>query len=248
MTSRLLLATSALMLAPAIALAGVGKISGPEVEQGEFEAKYLGTHTEDDRASKDDNNTHRLEFEYGFTENWSGEIGFKADDYNNQEADLKAVYLEALRTMTRQSDGWWLSSGLLGEYVVNTDHGPNKVEGQLRLQRMQGPVRVRFNTTLEREVGGGDEEEIEIGTRASAMYKTHPNINPAIEWHADWGTLSDIKPSDEQSHWVGPALYGKLFELADGSEIEYQAAYVFGLTDASEDGVARFILEYKREF
>lgn len=233
---------------PAISYAGVGKISGPEVEQGEFEAKYLMTHTEDDIRAKDSNETHRAEFEYGFTENWAGEIGFKVEDPSNENADLKEIYLEATRTLTRQHDGWWLSSGLVGEYAFNTDSGADAIESELRLQRSGEYFRLRFNTLLERQVGDDAEDEIELGSRASAMLKMHKNINPAIEWHAEWGSLSEIKKRDEQEHFVGPAIYGDLLSLPGGGEIEYQAAYVFGLTDASEDGVARFILEYKREF
>ncbi len=233
---------------PSLAMAGVGKISGPEVEKGEFEAKYLLTHTEDDRDSKDSNEVHRAEFEYGFTENWAGEIGFKFEDNQKDDFDLKSTYFEALRTFTRQDSGWWISSGLIGEYVINTDGGPDKIESQLRLQRNQDKFRIRFNTTLEREIGGGSEDETELGTRASVIYKLHPNFKPGAEWHADWGTLDEIADSEDQGQWVGPALYGDLFTLPGGSKFEYQAAYVFGLTDASEDRVARFLLEYKTHF
>lgn len=237
-----------LITLPSLGIAGVGKISGPEVEKGAFEAKYLLTHTEDDRDSKDSNEVHRAEFEYGFTENWAGEIGFKFEDKYREDFDLKSTYIEALRTFTRQDEGWWLSSGLIGEYVINTDHGPNKIESQLRLQRNQEMFRFRFNTTLEREIGGGADDETALGTRASAIYKLHPNANPGFEWHAEWGTLDNIADSDDQGQWVGPALYGDLFTLPDGSMFEYQLAYMFGLTDASEDGVARFVLEYKTHF
>lgn len=242
---------TALMIAiftPTLAIAGVGKISGPEVEKGEFEAKYLLTHTEDDNDTKDSNEVHRAEFEYGFTENWAGEIGFKFEDKYREDFDLKATYFEATRTFTRQHEGWWLSSGLVGEYVINTDSGPDKIESQLRLQRNQDQFRIRFNTTLEREIGGGAEDETELGTNASVIYKLHPNAKPGVEWHAEWGTINEIADSNKQGQWVGPALYGDLFTLGDGSTFEYQAAYVFGLTDASEDGVARFILEYKTHF
>lgn len=87
-----------------------------------------------------------------------------------------------------------------------------------------------------------------LGTNASAVYTLTPHIKPALEWHADWGTTSQISSRENQKHWVGPALYGDLFIFENGSKLEYQAGYMAGLTKASEDGVGIVVLDYRMQF
>lgn len=239
---------AAMAALPTFVHAGVGEIISPSVTKDQFEAQYHFTRSEDDRASKDDSMTHRAEFEYGFTDDWLGEIGFKFEDKPGEDLDLKSVYLEGKYQMTDQKDGWWLSSGLLGEYVFNADDGPEKVEAKLLFQRDEELFRHRGNIILEREVGGGDSDEIEIGSRWFSRWNLDEHFKPAIEWHAEWGTTSDIKSFDEQKHWVGPGIYGDLIKFSDGSKIEYETAYNFGITSPAEDGVFRLKLEYKKQF
>ena len=242
------IALTTAMATPSLTGASVGKISGPEVSHRQAQAKYLSTHTHDDQPANDGNDTYRLELEYGFAENWAAEIGLRFDDRYREDFDFTASYVEMIHTLTRQKQGWWLSSALVGEYVLGTDGGSDEVEAQLRLQRDEKQFRLRFNTSFEREVGGGASRDVFVGTRASAMLKAHANINPVIEWHADWGTTSQFYDSEDQGHWAGPAVYGDLWQLPDGSAVTYQVGYLFGITRAAEDGVARFVLEYKREF
>lgn len=233
---------------PAIANAGVSKISGPLADEGMFTAKHYATHTEDDRPARNSNETYRAAYEYDFAKEWVGEIGFGADDRYHEDLNLKSISLEALRTLTRQSDGWLLSTGFVGGYIINTDHGANKISGKFRTQYETDQIRLRFNILLERQIGGGDNEELGVGTNASALYKLSAHFKPGIEWHTDWRALSAAKHSNAQKHWLGPALYGDLLTLANGDKIEYQAAYVFGLTNAAEDGVAILGFDYKIMF
>ena len=54
----------------------------------------------------------------------------------------------------------------------------------------------------------------------------------------------------DQKHYVGPAAYGKiplhLTDKADG--LKYRVAYLFGVSDAADDGQALAQLEYEIHF
>ncbi len=235
-------------LIPFAASAGVGKISGPLAVQGQFVAKHFFSRTYDDTDRRDGNDFFRGGYEYDFSDEWVGEIGFNASNRYREDTQLKATTFELMRTTTRQNKGWWLSSSVIGGYSLNTDSGNDKALAKLRLQREEGALRLRFNTSLDREVGEDANADIVLGTNASAVYTITPHFKPALEWHADWGTTAHISSRDNQKHWAGPALYGDLFVFQNGSKLEYQTGYMFGLTDAAEDGVGVLVLDYRVQF
>lgn len=245
MKSRLLFVMA---LFPFTAHAGVGKISGPLATKGQFVAKHFYSQTFDDKAPRDGNDFFRGGYEYDFGENWVSEIGFNGTDFYREGTRLKATTFEVMRTATRQSNGWWLSSGIIGGYSLNTDHGNDKALARLRLQREDGPLRLRFNTALNRDVGSEAKADILVGTNGSAVYTLTPHFKPALEWHADWGTTAHISARQNQKHWAGPAIYGDLHSFQNGSKLEYQTGYMFGLTKVSEDGVGILVLDYRVQF
>ena len=48
----------------------------------------------------------------------------------------------------------------------------------------------------------------------------------------------------EQTHWIGPAFYGKK-KLGDGHALVYSGALLFGTTSAASDRRAVLRLEYE---
>lgn len=77
----------------------------------------------------------------------------------------------------------------------------------------------------------------------SSRYRYSRFVEPGLEWQSKLGKTSEDKSYDEQEHYVGPALYG---QLVPG--VKYEAAYLFGASDASADSAARLHLEYEIAF
>jgi hypothetical protein len=221
----------------------VGSISGTAVNEGEVGLEYKVERFEDDDFDTDNDQSHAFEASYGLSD-WvrlEGELGLVNTGRNELEAD--SFGFEGVYQFTDPKEGWWLSSALSLGYVIGLSGNTNEIEGRLFLERSDEIFRHRVNLRIDRDLGGAP-EETEFSTRVGSMYRVSDWANPAVEWQAEWGTNRDIPGFDEQRHHVGPGVYGTVLETPKG-EIDYELAYLFGVTDASEDGVIRFELEYE---
>lgn len=245
-SSSLLLAT-ALATLPITAQAGVGSFSSPKVEEGKLEIEYDATRANDDAASKHNSQKHSLAVEYGVTDDWRFEAGTKLIDNRSQSFRFDTVYAEATYQLTDQDEGALVSSAVLGEYVHSLSGSADKVEAKLLLQYNTFHFTNMANLIVERQVGENSSDDLDFASRVYSMYKMGTYFNPAVEWHADWGSNRNIPSFNQQTHYVGPAAYGDLFHTANG-EVEYELGYMFGISDAADDGALRFRLEYEAVF
>ncbi len=228
-------------------MAGVGKFYSPKIDKGKFEIEYQLVRVDDDKYNKHNSQKHRVEVEYAPTDDWMLEMGMRFTDTRNQNLRADTIFWEVIRQLTDQDEGWWFSSGIYGEYVRNLSGSPDKLEAKLLLQYDTPQLRNVANVIVEREIGAAADNAMEIGSRIYSMYRMDYYINPAIEWHATWGTNQEIPAFERQKHFVGPAIYGNLFTTGAGA-VEYELGYMFGITDAAEDGALRFHIEYETAF
>lgn len=231
-------------LLPLLATAQVGKVNNPLVTKGQWELDYNLVNYVDDDSTLNNDLRQKLSLEYGLTERLAVEVG---GDWRRSDAESlhsHAVFGEVKFELTSQQDGFWVSSGVLGEYVVNTSGDPDVIEAKLLLQKEHGDgkFRHRCNLTLEREVGSGASDDVAFGTRWYSRWNAHRNFKPGFEWHATWGEVDDFNSWDNQRQYIGPAVHGEMFKRGQ-TKVNYEIAYVFGLTDASRDGALRFRLE-----
>lgn len=232
--------------------ASVGEILSPSVDKDELEVQYNGLRTGDGGKGKNNAQTHGFQVEYGLTDRLAIEGGVAYKRSSGESLDFDSAVAEAKYELTSQEEGYWLGFGVLGEYVYKDDSRSDKIEAKLLASHETEQFFTRGNLILDREIGSDRKKGVRLRSRMSTEYDLNEYFNPAIEWHAEWGTLNHIEDSDNQQHFVGPAAYGELFEWdgANGQEheIEYEISYTFGLTDASADTALRLKLEYETEF
>ena len=64
-----------------------------------------------------------------------------------------------------------------------------------------------------------------------AKYRWHQAFEFGAQGFGDMGRWNHFDPTSEQSHRMGPAIFGK-YNLGGGQAIVWNAALLFGLTDA----------------
>lgn len=249
---RLSLTTSALcfglllLSSPSAQAGSVSDFAGPNVTKNQLDIEYNGTRT-DDEGENHNSQAHELATAYGITDVFAIGGGIQFADSRGDSFHTDGIFAEATYQFTDQEDGYWLSSAILGEYGYSLSGDADALEASLLLQHESEQFDTIINLVVGRETGEDSSEDLSLESRVSSRYKLHNHFNPGIEWHSAWGSNRDIPGISEQEHFIGPAAYGELFPLGS-SAIGYEVAYVFGITDASEDGVLRVKLEYGLHF
>ncbi len=230
----------ALISTPAFA---ISRIISPNVHKGELELEYQGSTTFDDDRTKDNNQAHKMEVEYGLTDRMKVELEGKFTKAPDESLKLDEIEAASVFQFFEQGE-YWLDSGLQLAYAhALKDGNADVVEAKLLLEKGYGKFLHRLNLVAEHEVGADSADGFERSALWGSRYRYNKYVEPGVEWQSDFGRASDHHSFNEQSHFVGPALYG---ELAPG--VKYEAAYLVGVSDAAEDGAARLFLEYELYF
>lgn len=101
-----------------------------------------------------------------------------------------------------------------------------------------GPIQLMLNPKFERPIAANNDWE--FGYAAGLFCRCSEDISPGVEFYGGMGQIDDVDPSEEQQHYIFPALHG---ELGDGWE--YNVGAGFGLTDGSDDFIVKVNLEYE---
>lgn len=236
-----------LALASSAAMAGVGKISSPEVTKGEYEIEYSGSRLSDDGKALNNQQSHKTEFEYSFTDSLQLGLELEAERESPTGSKFSGYGIEAQYQFTDQKN-WWLSSATQLEYFHAAHDGdPDETEIQLLASRTDGKMRWLGNLDFNRELGNNRDHGVGVSSALQGSYELNEHIAPGIEWQADYGAINNISDNNNKEHYVGPIITGELFELGN-SELEYTAGYYWGLTGPSADHAARLQLSYEMHF
>lgn len=243
---RLLLST-VVGLAPLVAVAGVGKVSSPEVTKGMAEIEYSGTRSHDTRRDQNNRQSHTYEIEYGLSDRLLLGLEVKSAREAGVGSSLSGVGAEAQYVLTRQGDTW-LTSAIKGEYLIGTNNGePDEAELSLLTSYRYGNVQVVANIGLERAFFDASDPNVNILSALQASYTLSPHLNPGLEWQADHGSLRSLSRREDSEYYVGPIVKGTLFSVGN-SALGYTAGYYWALNEAAAARAARIQLGYEFAF
>lgn len=224
--------------------AGVSKVSSPGVDKGIAEVQYSGTRYSDDAPSRNNQQGHTYEFEYGFTERFKLGVEAKSSREFSKGSEFEGYGLEAQYVLTNQGD-WWLSSAAKAEFFHATEQGDaDEFEAKLLASYRAGAATLTGNLNLARELGGDRTPGIGISSALQARYQVNNYINPGFEWHAEYGRLNDFDRAGENAHYVGPIVTGALIKNGK-NELKYTAGYYWGIGGDATDQAARVQLGYE---
>lgn len=213
-----------------------GKVYRPYAVEGEleFESQYVN----------EDGNVHELELAagYGFSGRWAGEIEAELEAEDGGGFRLHALAVESWVTLAPRG-AWWADAALFGKYETKLEDGsPDEFKAGLLVEKLIGRTLTVGNIFLEKETGAGAGDEVEASYAVQTRWRLGPHFEPGIELQGKLGDISDLPALREQEHVLGPAVFGRYF-LGPGRAVKYEAAALFGLTEASPNTALRLAIE-----
>ena len=107
-----------------------------------------------------------------------------------------------------------------------------------------GAVQGNFNLLWERHVRATAAFETELKYQAQLKSRASERVEWGAQAFGELGRWNHWSASSQQEHQVGPALFGKV-KVGHHQAIKYNAAFLFGLTDASPRRALRVQAEYE---
>jgi hypothetical protein len=188
-------------------------------------------------------NQYSLEIEYGLTDHWT--IGGYADFEDPKGGDFRYVQARAVAARYRffEPGERFLDGAVEVEYYLprNQFSESEKIETRVILEKDIDRVTILLNPIFEKDVSGPDVDEgMEFEYAAGVYLRANSQLTPGVEFYGSMGELSNLKPKDQQEHYIFPRLGIHFFH-----GITLDVGYGFGLTQASDDQVIKAILEFE---
>ncbi len=213
----------------------------PTVEYGEREIDFkFGTAKEQDGTRKQ---VTSLGFGYGATEYWFTEIYLKHEREGSERLTLAEWENKFQLTETGK---YPVDLGLITEIEAPLhENEPYEFKIGPLIQTEFGKLQLNGNLLFERKFGGGEESHItEIGYQWQVKYRWLQAFEYGLQGFGEMGEWNHWEDSDDQSHKIGPAVFGKI-GLGQKQAIKYNAALLYGVSDAAPDHTFRMQVEYE---
>jgi len=174
-----------------------------------------------------------LGFGYGATDWWFTEFYVKGER-EGAHSRFDAVEFENKFQLT-EAGRYPVDVGFIAEFELAHDRSEgNEFRFGPLLQTELDRWQFNFNplfTNISRAVEGNGTF---FGYQWQVKYRWKQLLEFGAQGFGDMGHWNHLDPSGEQSHRLGPALFGK-YNLGGGQAIVWNSAVLFGITHASPD-------------
>lgn len=215
----------------------------PAVEYGEREIDFkYGSAT---KSGDPRQQAASVGFGYGATEWWFTEAYLKYEKQGPDGVRFDAIEWENKFQLT-ETGKYPVDVGLITEIEVPT----NRSEGyEFKLgplfQTEFGKVQVNANLLLQRQLRSSSPVPgPELGYQWQVKYRWLPAFEYGLQGFGEVGKWSDWAPADQQTHRLGPAVFGKI-ALGGRQAIRYNAAWLLGAAGGAPDHTFRLQAEYE---
>jgi len=216
-------------------------VSTPEVEYGEKEIDFkYGVATKKDEPSAQ---AASLGVGYGVTEWWFTEFYLKGMREGSQSA-FDAFEWENKFQLT-ETGKYPIDVGFLAEFEMPHDRSEgNEFQFGPLFQAEFDRVQVNFNPLLANISRAADGNGTYLRYQWQVRYRWKEALDLGAQGFGEMGRVDHLAPTDQQSHRLGPAIFGK-YNMGGHQAIVYNAAFLIGVTNASPDYNFRMQVEYE---
>ena len=214
----------------------------PIVEYGEHEIELKGGRSRQGDGTYEQ--AYAASYGVGVTPWWFTEAYVKFEGASGQPTKAEAVEWENVFQFT-ETGKYAADLGMLLEIERPRDHGEGYelTYGPL-LQAESGRVQWNGNLLFRSHVNATEPFETEMLYEWQVKYRWLPAFEPGLQGFGEMGKWDHWSPSGEQSHILGPALFGKV-GLGGHQALRYDAALLFAASPAAPDRTLRFRVEYE---
>lgn len=236
-------AVAALALCAHAALAGpAAYVKTPIVEYGEreLELKWGRARTDDGRHA------HQavIGLGMGIKPWWFTEVNAGFEGGTGKSTAYEAIEWENIFQLT-ETGRHFFDAGLLFEIERPRDHAEGwEIKYGPLLQAELGRVQLNANALFERHLRADTPGETEMLYEWQAKYRWRPALELGFQGFGELGKWDHWAGHDEQSHLLGPALFGKV-RLGGRQALKYDAALLFAASPAAPERTLRFRAEYE---
>ena len=220
----------------------------PAVEYGEHEIDFkVGTAKAKESEGGERASAASLGYGWGATAWWFTEAYLKFEKNPGEGAKYDAFEWENKFQLTEPNQ-YFADFGLFTEIEIPRQRRVEGYEfafGPL-VQFDTGPLRWNANLVFERVYRSREEGEhaMEMGYQLQARYALAASTEIGVQAFGDMGKWNKWEPRDEQSHRIGPAIFGKV-KLGGREQVRYNAAVLFGEGGAAPKSTFRLQAEYE---
>jgi hypothetical protein len=216
-------------------------VATPQVEYGEREIDFkYGVATKKDQPSAQGAS---LGVGYGVTEWWFTEFYLKGMR-EGARSSFDAVEFENKFQLT-ETGKYPVDVGFLAEFEMPHDRTEgNEFQFGPLFQAEYDRVQVNFNPLLANISRAVEGNGTYLRYQWQVRYRGQEALDLGAQGFGEMGTVDHLAPTDQQSHRLGPAIFGKQ-RLGTHQAIVYNAAFLFGVTKASPDYNFRMQAEYE---
>lgn len=224
------------------------------LEQGEVELVYWTGHALDSdgrmkyfgkEVDRKGLTNHVLEVEYGLSDRWT--VAAYLDYLQPKGEELKLVqgHFVGTRYSLFKNSERFFDTTLYVEYYLPRkaylSENKERLESRIIMQKNFGDTSIKLNPKLEKVVSGPDVEEgLEFEYAASIYQEFTDSFEAGVEFYGKMGEFSAIKPYEEQTHYVMPAIEIKPFK-----GFAWNVGVGFAMTEASDKTVLKSIIEWE---
>ena len=214
----------------------------PAVTYGEREIDFkigTGKRPDEDRVS-----ASSIGFGYGVTQWWVTEPYVKYNREGSGPAKFDAFEWENRFQFTEPGE-YPIDVGFLTEIERPKDRaeGYEVTFGPL-FQTEFGKLQLNFNPLFQRNYRAAEPNPMRLNYQWQAKYRWHPLLEFGAQGFGELGQWNRWAPADEQSHRMGPAVFGKL-ALGGRQAIKYNAAVLFDANGKQRGRTFRAQVEYE---
>jgi hypothetical protein len=185
-----------------------------------------------------------LAFGYGLNSSWFSNLYIESARENGNGAKLEGLEWQNIFRLTHGQ--YPLDIGLFTELArpQERDRGYAMTIGPL-LETEFGRTQVNFNLLLSRSYRAAEATPMTLAYQWQVRHHGRGLLEPGLQGYGDMGQWNHWSSRADQSHRMGPALFGA-YVLDDRRAIQYNLAYLFETTNAVLQNTVRLqaVLEF----